>query len=93
MHILSFVNIVYLNKLPTKENPHQGGGGTHSSPHAHERRGHRYTLRSERYKNHPMYGVEKGMYKKPSWIGSKESIVRGVTYKVLTKETGESHAR
>ena len=78
-------SIVYLNKFPeptsknSKDNEHNKG--THASPRFHFRRGTMRKLTNERYKNHPKFGKE--IYVKSCWVGEKEVIINGVTYKVL----------
>lgn len=73
-------SILYLNRLP-------GGGGESAGECAekrpHQRRGTWVTLRAERYRFHPKYQVEKGVYRKPAWVGPKEAIVEGNIYTIL----------
>lgn len=73
-------SIVYLNKLPVKYTS-APQGGHHASPKYHYRRGHKRVMVSERFKNHPDYMKEKWI--KPTWVGEREAIIDGVTYKVL----------
>lgn len=75
-------SIVYLNRLPV----HYVGGeakprGTHASPKYHYRRGHERTLRNDKFRNHPDYMKPKWI--KPMWVGARETIIDGVTYKVM----------
>lgn len=74
------VSIQFLNKLPTSERQ-PSKGGHHVSPRYHQRRGHTHTMRNEIFKNHPDY--MKPIYRKPVWVGEKETIINGTTYKVL----------
>jgi hypothetical protein len=75
--------LIYMNKLPSTNNTvHQGGH--HASPRGHERRGHYKTLRHEKYKHHPKYGVEKGIYVRPAWVGDKSVVHEGNRYTVIT---------
>jgi len=72
--------IIYLNKLPVKYN-NESKGGHHASPKRHIRKGHTRTLRAEKFKHHPDYMKKKWI--KPMWIGKKETIIDGITYKVI----------
>lgn len=78
--------IIYLDKLPNviDNNPENVGMGSPKA--AHQRRGTWVTLRAERYKNHPLYQVEKGIYRKPAWVGDRSTIVHGATYTVVDRE-------
>jgi hypothetical protein len=79
-------SIVYLDKLPTNTAEQTVVGkltGREVSPHS--RRGYHYTLRAERYRNHPYYGIEKKMYRKPTYVGDRTSIVNGTIYTILDK--------
>lgn len=73
------VSIVFLNQLPRGQS--ESKGGHHASPRYHHRRGTWVHLSNERYKNHPKYGDK--IYRKASWVGKREAIVNGTTYKVL----------
>ena len=74
-------SILVLNKLPTeRENKEEGVGHT---VRYHQRRGHFKTLRHEKYRHHPKYLVENGIYVKPTWVGEQEGEYRGNSYKVL----------
>lgn len=75
--------LIYLNRLPTEADKDPENIGTGSPKAAHQRRGTWVTLRAERYKNHPLYQVEKAIYRKPAWIGDRSTIVHGATYTVL----------
>lgn len=46
------------------------------------RRQHRRTLRSERFKNHPKFGVYKGVLVSQSWCGPKEYIHKRKIYRL-----------
>ena len=46
----------------------------------HSRRGTWVTLRAERYKNHPMYQVENGVYRRESWPGCEPFPIGNVIY-------------
>jgi len=77
--------IIYLDKLPTEdENIVSESGNNSKAPH--QRKGHWATLKSERFKNHPMYMIKNGIYRKPAWIGDRTKIVHGATYTVLDRE-------
>lgn len=72
--------IVYLgrppgkyNKTPTDKTPREFG---------FPRRQHRRTLRAERFKNHPKYGVYKGVLVTQSWCGPKEYVHRRKVYRL-----------
>lgn len=85
------VTIEFLNEIPREPRevrPHQGG--THRSPVAHTRRGHYRTLRSEKYKGHPLYGVQDGVYVKPTWVGPTEGVFRQREYRLLSVKKGQS---
>lgn len=73
------VTIQFLNKLPSETKEHKGG--THSSPHYHQRRGTWRKLTNKRFRNHPKYGSK--IWVKPCWAGIKRTIVNGTTYRVL----------
>lgn len=74
-------SIVFLNKLPTVQEQSESKGGHHASPRFHHRRGTWVHLKNERYKNHPKFGDK--IYRKASWVGERETIINGTTYKVL----------
>lgn len=73
--------LIYLNKLPSAHK--QSQGGHHESPRGHERRGHYKTLRHTKYKHHPKYGIEKGIYVRPAWVGDKSVVREGNRYTVI----------
>lgn len=50
------------------------------SKRAHSRRGCWVTLRDKRYKNHPMYQVENGVYRRESWINCEPFPIGNVIY-------------
>ncbi len=54
-------------------------GGTHASPVPHPRKGHWCDLRSECFKHKRGQRI----YRKPTYVGDKEWVDAGVTYKVL----------
>lgn len=84
IHKVSGPSVVWLPSLPKKSSSHSGEGtGEERKPH--HRRGHFKTLRAERYKNHPKYGMENAIYVKPAWIGDKEAIVDGTIYRYAEK--------
>lgn len=76
--------LIYLNLLPSEKKEPQGG--THASPPFHQKRGHYRTLRAERFKNHPKYLVEKGVYVRPAWAGQRTSVAQGNRYTIITGE-------
>lgn len=78
--------IIYLDKLPetTDKDPESSSTGLTVAPH--QRRGTWVTLRAERFKNHPLFQVEKGIYRKPAWVGDRTRIVHGATYTVIDKQ-------
>lgn len=47
---------------------------------AHSRRGCWVTLRADRYKNHPMYQVENGVYRRESWVNCEPFPIGNVIY-------------
>jgi len=57
-------------------------GGTHASPHPHQRRGHWATLRSERFKHKRGERV----WVRPAWVGDREWVFEGNRYRVITRE-------
>lgn len=76
--------IIYLNALPKPQGESAAATGT--SQVVHQRRGFWKTLTDPRYKNHPKFGVKKGVRVKPYWAGTRECEYEGNVYKVLTKE-------
>ena len=81
-------SVVYLDKLPTNtDDQSKITGLTGREVSAHPRRGFHYTLKHERYKNHPDYLVHKKMYRKPTWVGDRSTIVNGTVYTVVDKDT------
>ena len=76
----SVSRIVYLDRLPSASDS-KGGKGCERK--AHHKRGYWKTLRDKRYARHPKYGIEKGVYVRPSWVGDISSIVNGTTYTVI----------
>lgn len=78
--------IVYMDKLPTSPEEEAAQANlTGREVRPHHRRGYHYTLRAERYRNHPYYGIEKKMYRKPTYVGDRTSIVNGTIYTILDK--------
>lgn len=75
--------IVYLNVLPSESNP---TGVTRSKQKYHQRIAHSKTLKHERYKNHPMYGIENGIKIKSYWVGEETTTYQGNIYKLLPTE-------
>lgn len=53
------------------------GGGTHASPHLHQRRGHWRELVSERFRE------KRRVWVRPTWVGKTEWEYRGATYAVV----------
>lgn len=78
----SLATVRYLNVLPTKNIESKRGGG-HSSPMPHRRRSTYRTLSHPRFKDHPKYGINKGVPVKGSFVGPKEAIISGNEYRVL----------
>lgn len=78
--------VIYLDKLPDVSDKDVESIGTGSPKAPHQRRGSWCTLRAERYKNHPLYQVEKAIYRKPAWIGDRSRIVHGATYTVIDRQ-------
>lgn len=87
--------IIFLNTLPGNTNPQKSSDGVKQhSKSGHQRRGYWVTLRAERFKNHPMYMVHKGVYRQPSWVGPTSTKYQGNIYKVvLPGETVEDHTQ
>lgn len=77
------VTIRYMNEMPRQRGESQKKGGTHASPRPHTRRGYRRTLTHEKYRNHPLYRVEGGIYVKPAFVGNENVIVEGTEYRLL----------
>lgn len=73
--------ILLLDRMPSTQKEHQGG--THASPKPHRRRGHWKTLRHPKYRHHPKYQVENGVFIKPSFVGPKEAEYEGNIYKLV----------
>lgn len=57
-----------------------------SGKRPHARRGFWKTLRSDRFKNHPLYMVPNAIRVRPAWVGDKSKIVDGNIYTVLIKD-------
>jgi len=82
--------VIYLNVLPTKrvldhrEDLPLPVDSSGKRPHA--RRGFWKTLRSERFKNHPLYMVPNAIRVRPAWIGDKTKVIDGNIYTVLIKD-------
>lgn len=74
---------IMLDLTSAKRYGHPNRGGTHASPHPHQRRGHFKTLRAERF------GENRGkrIWTRPAWVGDREWIYNGATYKVLDLPT------
>lgn len=73
--------VLLLDRMPSTQKEHQGG--THASPKPHRRRGHWKTLRHPKYRHHPKYLVENGIFIKPSFVGPKEAEHEGNIYKLV----------
>ena len=73
--------VLLLDRMPSTQKEHQGG--THASPKPHRRRGHWKTLRHPKYRHHPKYQVENGVFIKPSFVGPKEAEYEGNIYKLV----------
>lgn len=74
--------MIYLDALPSaKSLTMEGETGREQRPH--QRRGTWVTLRAERFRYHPKFQVEKGVYRKPTWVGDREAIVDGNIYTIL----------
>lgn len=54
-------------------------GGTHAAPEPHARRGNWAQLRSPKFK----HKLGQRVWRKPSWVGDKEWVWQGQTYRVL----------
>jgi len=78
--------LIYMNRLPMPSDKKEHQGGTHAAPRRHERKGHYRTLKADRFKYHPKYGVENGIYIRPTWVGDKEVVVEGNRYTVIVKD-------
>ena len=74
--------LIYLNKLPSEHKEHQGGH--HASPKPHQRRGCFKTLSHEKFKHHPKYQVDKGVYCRPAFVGDTSKIFEGNRYTIIT---------
>lgn len=73
--------IILLDPLKARQYGHRiDRGGTHASPHPHQRLGHWANLRHERYKN------KRGerIWVKPAWVGDREWVFEGNRYRVLS---------
>lgn len=82
--------VIYLNALPeiriTDHADDLPLPKDSSGKRPHSRRGFWKTLRSERFKNHPLYMVPNAIRVRPAWIGDKSKIVEGNIYTVLIKD-------
>lgn len=84
-------SVIYLNVLPEVTVEDDGHSGDHPLPvdsegrRPHPRKGFWKTLRSERFKNHPLYKVPRAIRVKSSWVGNKSRVVEGNIYTVLLK--------
>lgn len=82
--------VIFLNALPEiKVTDHAEDlplpkDSTGKRPHA--RRGFWKTLRSDRFKNHPLYMVPNAIRVRPAWIGDKSKVVDGNIYTVLIRD-------
>lgn len=60
-------------------------GGTHSAPIPHRRRGHWHTLSHKKWKRNRDGSVRR-IWVRPAWVGDKEWVHKGSTYRVLDAE-------
>lgn len=63
--------IVYLGKPPVNVNDNKSRGSEAPRQFGYARRPHRRTLSHERFKDHPKYGIYKGVRVAESWCGPK----------------------
>lgn len=81
--------LIFLNAIPDTSDSVKnriktnGKGGTHASPKPHKRKGYFRTLRNIKYKYHPKYGIENGIYVRPAFVGCKHNIIDNVEYTLL----------
>lgn len=74
--------VVYLGRPPGTPPKKKPDDEVTPREFGYPRRQHRRTLRSERFKNHPKYGVYKGVLVKQSWCGPKEYIHKRKVYRL-----------
>ena len=75
--------VVYLGKPPVVCNsPKSKEGEPTKREFGYARRPHRRTLRHERYRNHPKYGIYKGVHVSESWCGPKEYVSKSKIYRL-----------
>lgn len=72
--------VLYLNSIPA---PGERFNKNESMTNVLARKAHRRTLRAPRFKNHPMYMVEKGVRVREVYKGDTVSTYQGRTYKYL----------
>ncbi|RLB60221.1 MAG: hypothetical protein DRH08_15715 [Deltaproteobacteria bacterium] len=78
--------LVFLNELPDAipdTERAEPKGGSHASPIQHRRKGHWMTLSADCFKNHPMYKVHKGVWRRAALVGKLEVEVEGTQFKIL----------
>lgn len=72
-------SIILLDPTQAKAYGHRiNRGGSHASPIPHQRRGHWRHLKADRFKS------KRPVWVRPAWIGDKEWVFNGNTYKVLS---------
>lgn len=79
-------HVILMDLAGAKRYGHRGEPeGTHASPIPHRRRGHWMTLRHERY------GDNRGkrIWRRSAWIGDREWVFQGNTYRVMEEEIDE----
>ncbi|MAP21383.1 MAG: hypothetical protein CL582_10650 [Alteromonadaceae bacterium] len=74
--------IVYLGKPPIKIRRKSNKSEGSPKSFGYARRPHRRTLRHERFRNHPKYGIYKGVHVSESWCGPKEFITKSRIYRL-----------
>lgn len=75
----SVVRMINRRILDTAESV--AGGKLAVTPH--HKRGYWVTLKAERFRNHPMFEVKNGVYRKESWVGDRRFAVKDLIYKVV----------
>lgn len=83
--------IVYLNELPKESNktPSAGDSVPVGVQKTHQRKGSWRTLTHERFAKHPKYMIEKAIRVRAYWVGDRETVYQGHTYRILEKPSND----
>lgn len=77
--------VIYLDR-PLYESDKSG---TSRTVKYHERAGYRKTLKADRFKNHPLYMVDKAIKVKSAWVGEETFEYKGATYTLMKTSRSE----